>query len=110
MRWWLITSGKKYWVKHADHLINAIQDHYQVSTYLEGQRYCRIRIKWNYQKQVVYLPMTGYIQEVLHRFQHSQPTRKEHAPHIWEKPNYAATQKLTKAEDILATPPAHKIY
>ena len=32
--------GVKYvWEKHVGHLINAIQEHYQVSTYWEGQRY-----------------------------------------------------------------------
>ena len=36
--------------KHTDHLLNAIQDNYQVSTDWEGQRYCGISIKWNYQK------------------------------------------------------------
>ena len=76
--------GVKYVGKqHADHLINTIHDHYQVSTDWEGKRYCGISIKWNYQKQVVNLSMPGYIQAALHRFQHSPRTRKEHAPHIW---------------------------
>ena len=43
--------------------------------------------------------MPRYIQAVLHRFQHSPPTRKEHASHSWERPNYVATQKFTKVED-----------
>ena len=62
--------------QNADHLLNAIQEHYQVSTYWEGQRYCGISIKWNNQKQVVDLSMPGYIQATLHRFQHNPPSRK----------------------------------
>ena len=69
--------------KHAGHLLNSIQDHYQVSTDWEGQRYWCISIKWNYHKQVVDLSMPGYVQLALHRFQHRPPSRKEHAPHSW---------------------------
>ena len=43
--------------------------------------------------------MPGYIQAELHRFQHSPPSRKEHALHSWERKNYGATQQFTKAED-----------
>ena len=77
--------------KHAEHLINAIQENYQVSTDWEGNRYYGISIKWNDQKQVVDLSMAGYIQAELNRLQNSSPSRKEHAPHIWERPNYRAT-------------------
>ena len=69
--------GVKYVGKqHAYHLINSIQENYQVSTYWEGQRYCDISIKWKYEKQVVDLSMPGYIQAELHNLQHSPPTRK----------------------------------
>ena len=54
--------GVKYVGKqHADHLINIIQEHYQLSTDWEGKRYCGISIKCNYQKQVVDLSIPGYI-------------------------------------------------
>ena len=92
--------GVKYVGKqHAEHLINTIQEHYQVSTYWEVKLYCGINIKWNDKKQVVDLSMPGYIQVALNRFQQSPPTRKEHAPHSWEQRNERETQKLTKAED-----------
>ena len=45
-------------------------------TNLEGQRCCGISIKWNYQKVVVDLSMSGYVQAVIHKFEHSQPTQK----------------------------------
>ena len=50
--------GVKYIGKqHADHLINCIREHYQVSIDWEGQQYFVRSIKWNYQKQVVDLSM-----------------------------------------------------
>ena len=42
-------------------------------------------------------------------FQHSPPTRKEHAPHSWERPNYRATQKFTKVEDTSKKLPPERI-
>ena len=50
---------------------------------------------------MVDLSMPVYIHAALHRFQHSPPKRKEHAPHRWEKTNYGGTHKLTKADDTL---------
>ena len=79
-------------------MIVTIQENYQVSTLWEGKQYFGISIKCNYQEQVVNLSMPEYIQAALQRFQHRPPTRKEHAPHSWERYNYGATQKFTKAE------------
>ena len=53
--------------------------------------------------------MPRYIQVALHRFQHSPPTRKEHASHFWEQPNYGATQKFTKAEGTSQKLPPERI-
>ena len=70
-----------------------------MSTEWESQSYCGIIIKCNYQKRVFYLSIPGYVQSALRKFQHSQPTRKENAPHFWERPNYGETQKFSKADD-----------
>ena len=43
--------------------------------------------------------MPEYIQEALHKFQHSQTTLKEHAPHTWEQPDYGATKQFFKVDD-----------
>ena len=85
--------------KCAEHLINTILEHYQVSTDWEGKRYHGIIINWNYQKQAVKLSMPGYIKASLQKFEHSPPTTKYHAPLSWERSNFGATHQLTKAED-----------
>ena len=49
--------------------------------------------------------MLRYIQAALHKLQHSPQTRKEHASHIWERPNYGPTQKFTNSEDTFTKNP-----
>jgi hypothetical protein len=34
--------------------------------------------------------MPGYIKAALHKYQHSAPSRPEHAPHTWNPPIYGA--------------------
>jgi endonuclease I len=54
--------GIKYVGKqHADHLIQAIEQHYKSSKDWEGQLYCGITLKWDYQCHTVDLSMPGYI-------------------------------------------------
>jgi hypothetical protein len=88
--------GIKYVGKHhAKHLIKAIEEHYKFSKDWAGQLYCGITIKWDYNQRTVDLSMPGYIQAALHKYQHPQPKREQHAPHIWTQPNYGAKQQLS---------------
>jgi hypothetical protein len=60
--------GTKYIGKHhAEHLINAIGQHYEHSTNWKGALYCGIKIQWDYIQQTVDLSMTGYIKVALHK-------------------------------------------
>ena len=100
--------GVKYEGKHhANHLIHALEAHYEVSKDWTGQLYCGVQIAWDYTNRTVDLSMPGYIQAALHKYQHPTPKRAQHAPHIWHKPNYGAPQQLTSPEDTTALlPPA----
>ena len=60
-------------------------------------------------KHVFYLSIPRYIQAALHKFQHNPATRKEHVPHIWERPNYVAKQQFAKAEDTSQKLPPERI-
>jgi hypothetical protein len=61
--------GIKYVGKqHADHLIQAIGQHYKYSTNWKGKLYCGITIKWNYAQCMVDLSMPGYIPAALHKY------------------------------------------
>jgi hypothetical protein len=35
--------------------------------------------------------MPGYVEAALHRFQHPEPSRPQHAPHEWIPPTYGST-------------------
>jgi hypothetical protein len=42
--------------------------------------------------------MPGYIKAVLHKYQHPDPARPEHAPHMWNPPMYGAKTKFVNDE------------
>ena len=48
------------------------------------------------------MSIPGYIKNVLHQFQHRQPTRVQHAPHRWNQPQYGKKQQLTNPPDTTA--------
>ena len=92
--------GIKYVGKqHADHLISAIEEKYDFAKDWAGKLYCAISIKWDYAIGVVDLSMPNYIQSELHKFQHPEPTRAQHAPHAWKRPEYGAQQQYTTPPD-----------
>jgi hypothetical protein len=90
--------GIKYLGKeNADHLLNALKEHYEVTKDWAGKLYCGISLDWNYDNRTVDLSMPGYIANALHKFQHKQPDRPQHAPYPARTPQYGATIQLTPA-------------
>ena len=55
---------------HANHLITAIEEHYQFTKDWGGTLYCGITLRWNYQNRTVDLSMPGYVDAMLHKYQH----------------------------------------
>jgi hypothetical protein len=50
--------------------------------------------------------MPGYINTVLHKYQHPDPSRTEHEPHTWNPPAYGEhTQYIKETEDIPSLSP-----
>ena len=43
--------------------------------------------------------MSDYITAALKSFQHSPPSKAQHAPHLWIKPVYGQKVQLTEDED-----------
>ena len=97
--------------KHADHLII---DKYHTRALSSINNLGRQTLLWHQNqvelsKHVFYLSIPRYIQAALHKFQHNPATRKEHVPHIWERPNYVAKQQFAKAEDTSQKLPPERI-
>jgi hypothetical protein len=47
--------------------------------------------------------MPGYIKDALHKYQHADPARPEHAPHTWNPPIYGAKTKYMEDETTSPT-------
>jgi hypothetical protein len=79
--------GVKYVGKeHADHLYRVLTEHYEASTDWDGNLYCGVTLKWDYQARTVDLFMPGYMAAALHKFQHAPPRQPCHAPSSYNKP------------------------
>jgi hypothetical protein len=92
--------GVKYTKKaDAEHLMSTLRELYSVSEDWEGARYCGLTIAWDYIQKTVDISIPGYIERALQRFEHPQPSRPQHAPHAWQKPQYGATTQYAPTPD-----------
>lgn len=93
--------GIKYiGLDHATHLITALKEIYDVTIDVDGKLYCGLTLDWDYVNHTVNITMPGYINEVLHKFQHPKPTKPEHSPHDWSQPTFGCTgPQPTEAPD-----------
>ena len=82
-----------------NHFLSSLRQHYKISVDEGGTNYCGFTIKWNYEKEYVDISMPGYIEKVLHKYQHKPPSRPQHAPHKWTQPVYGQKQQLTPDPD-----------
>eukprot|EP00957_Ditylum_brightwellii_P109764 8372238-Ditylum_brightwellii.AAC.1 len=47
-----------------------------------------LTLEWNYFLCHMNIPISGYVHEVLHKFQHLASPRKQYALHKWNVPKY----------------------
>jgi hypothetical protein len=89
--------GVKY-VDEGDvqHLLNALEEYYKVSTDWSGTQYCGLTLEWDYEKRTCDVSMPGYIERALQRFRHPIPLRPEDSPHACARPNYGAKVQYVK--------------
>ncbi len=59
--------------EHAQHLIQVVQKYYTCSYKKEGERCCRLTIKWDYAGRKVHLLIPLYVEKALKQFQHPPP-------------------------------------
>ena len=83
----------------ASHLLQALQDKYQITVDPSGTKFLCFVIDWDYPATKVYLSMPNYVQNDLHRLQHSLPTRLQHAPHRHNKPAYGQKIQFSDSQD-----------
>ena len=85
--------------EHAEHLREVIASKYKMTVDWSGELYLGIRLKWDYVNRTVDMDMPEYINKALQRFAHPLPTRPQHSPHAWTKPQYGAVTQLTAPLD-----------
>ncbi len=85
---------------HAQHLLQTVQKYYTCLFEKEGERYCRLTIKWDYANQKVHLSKPPYVMNALKHFQHPPPivlqdqrthTSKRHMARKYHMPIYPTT-------------------
>eukprot|EP00804_Cyclotella_cryptica_P021022 CCRYP_019788-RA/>CCRYP_019788-RA protein AED:0.27 eAED:0.27 QI:0/0/0/1/1/1/2/0/512 len=93
--------GVKYVGKeHAEHLINTLKGHYDISTDWDGRRYIGLTLQWDYRNRTVRLSMPGYCEKAGQRFHHSLPTKPQHQPYPSAPRTYGSKQQLCATADI----------
>jgi hypothetical protein len=85
--------------EYAQHLIQVVQKYYSCMFKKEGERYCRLTIKWNYAGKKVYLLMPSYVEKGLKQFQHPPPILPQDQLHQHVKKTYGANIRSAKQDD-----------
>ena len=73
--------------------------YYETSKDWSGGLYCGINLNWNYDKRTLDISMPGYVEEALHKFQHSPTTKVQDCPYKLHKKQYGVKVQLMEAPD-----------
>jgi hypothetical protein len=96
--------GVKYvGTEHANHLIHALREHYEVEEDWDGKLYCGIKLDWDYKKRHVDISMPNYVTKLLERFNHPAPKRPQHSPHAAPPRQFGATAQEPVKHDTTPT-------
>ena len=85
--------------EHAEHLLGAIEEHYECSSDWDGERYLGMTLDWDYERREVHLSMPGYVHEALQRFRHEMPRKPNDSPHQHVEPKYGSKVQYSKEAD-----------
>jgi len=85
--------------RHAEHLLQALQQHYTVTTDWTGTKFAGIDITWDYNKRTCRLTMDTYISTLLLKFDHPRPRKPQHAPHKHREIIYGTKEQLLPDND-----------
>ena len=92
--------GIKYTDKRdAEHLLDALRDAYKISIDWDGERYCGLIMKWDYNKRHCDISMPGYIARALQRFEHPHPKKPQDNPYKYIAPDYGAKIQYAQEAD-----------
>ena len=79
--------GAKIFGKHNyDHLINTFKKHNNVTIDWNGEIFCVIKLKWDYDKKTVDPAIPNYVNKALARLHNYSPIKPPHHPHPYNAP------------------------
>ena len=67
--------------EHREHLLNILNKYYEMETDYNGELYCGITLKWNYEKGYVDISMPNYVHKNLVKYKHEAPRKPQHCPY-----------------------------
>ena len=67
--------------EHANHIVDALDKHYEILKDCEGKNYCGLTLEWYYVARKVHVSMTGYVKDALQRFKHDPLPRIQNQPY-----------------------------
>jgi hypothetical protein len=82
-----------------EHLQSTLRKNYEITVDMTASKFCGMTLDWNYDEGHVTISMPGYVEKALHRFTHPNPTKPQHAPHLWIAPDYGASIQYAEPED-----------
>ena len=90
----------------ANHLVSTLTSLYtSITNNWTGSTYLGLTLDWDYKARTCGVSMPGYISHALQRFAIPAPTKAQHSPHAWKKPNYGTKTQLTEPADLSAPLP-----
>ena len=89
--------------RHTEHLLQILEEHYEIAADWEGKKFAGIDLEWNYVAKhcdrTCRLSMKGYIDTLLIKYGHPRPKKPQLSPHKHREINYGAKDQLTPEED-----------
>jgi hypothetical protein len=85
--------------RHAEHLLAALKETYEVTTDWTGTKFAGIDIAWDYTKRTCRITMNDYINKLLLKYGHQKPSKPQQSPHKHRDIVYGAKQQLIPDDD-----------
>ena len=92
--------------KDIDHLIDSLKTDNELTEDWDGDLYCGIKLKWDYDARTLDISMPGYIIKQLQKYKHASPTRPQHCPYTPEPKQYGSDAQRPLPKDT--SPPLLK--
>jgi hypothetical protein len=83
----------------AQHLLDTLQLLYTASIDWDAKQYCGLTLSFDYRARTWDISIPGYVERALQHFNHPKPSRPQHAPHAWVKPQYGAKTQCAPMDD-----------